>query len=313
MLLRQLRYLFERASQTRRISTITNLKKESRIAVEWSGLSWPARVRDLDTHRGRVLVEYDGWSEKWNEWLSTTTDNIQLLPVDASKEKINDGDDCSKRLVLDVIVEGKSYKSANLADGKTVFLDEESGLLLWSPRFTHPLESSSPTKCDTQVELPDGWIMRQDSSGLPYYFNTLNWKAQWTEPRLSATEIATNMQRVIESIPTGWDVYFDRDGYPYYYNTNTFETVWEIQSVDTVTSHVPTGTPEVTPAVPDGWEMYFTEDGVPYFYCTATKTSYWELPEGVGSLSMDISPTTSSPFEEEQIQKKGKRVGNRKK
>lgn len=254
-----------------------------------------------------MLVQYDGWSEKWNEWVSMEPNNFDQVILEPIEHERHDGSGKNTRLVLEVVVDGKSYKTVNLSDGKTVFLDQETGCLLWHP----PLAPSS-ANLTPDVELPEGWIKRQDSSGDPYFFNSVNWKAQWTEPRLSGQQVATNMKRARDPIPSGWEIFFDRDGNPYYYNTITSETVWEIDEVNAVDpkaseSAAASGEP---PAIPEGWEIYFTEEGVAYFYCTETKTSHWEIPDGVGSLSMDISSGNSNPFEDEQ---KGKRLGNRKK
>ena len=219
-----------------------------------------------------------------------------------------------ERSVVDITVDGKEYKSSNLRDGRTVFLDKDTGVISWYPRHTPytakptPPTNSQSTDSDISTNLPEGWMMRHDSKGSPYYFNTLNWKAQWAQPRLPASQVASNMQRVSEHIPAGWEAYFDRDGYPYYYNVQTSETVWEIAAEDTTPVQPVSSS---TSSVPDGWEIYFTDDGIPYFYCNATNESHWELPEGVGSVGMNIHTSSEDPFEEPASVKESKKSSPR--
>jgi outer membrane protein assembly factor BamB len=183
-----------------------------------------------------------------------------------------------------------------IKDGRTVFLDPESGKLLWSLPVTN-------TEVVETVKLPNGWLCRTDpSSNTPYYFNTINWKAQWTQPRLDASIVAENMKSALSSIPHPYEVYFDVDGNPYYHNIETGKTYWEIPQMSKI--HEKAESPACSRSVPDtnslpeGWEVYFTDDGEPYYYCRATDTSYWEIPDGVGSIQMDVQSTTGDPFEE---------------
>jgi len=285
------------------MSSFSSLEEGAKIAIRWQGSSWPARVKELDPQRSRVLVKYDEWSDKWNEWLSLSQQGVQVDVV-SSPSHLNLSSRTSKqRIVVDVSIDGKIYKTANLKDGRTVVLDNDTGIISLCPTLVESVAPGSSNRVDPQPDsdpqkLPEGWIMRKDLKGSPYYFNTLNWKAQWFEPRLPASQVAENMQRVAETIPSGWEAYYDKDGYPYYYNMQTSETVWELpQTSSTHQSASTSSSPPEIGSVPDGWEIYFTDDGVPYFYCKASDQSYWELPEGVGSTDMDL-PTSSNPFEE---------------
>ena len=297
---------------TRLRCSFSTFSEGTPLAIEWKGSSWKARVKQLDPKRSRILVEYDGWSDRWDEWLSAEDTDVRIRMECTEGKSTESTFPYQSRIVQDVVVEGKSYRTASLKDGRTVFLDPETGILAWfpnvSPRTTLSAEPGEST------ELPEGWIVRKDSRESTYYFNTVNWKAQWIKPRLPAAEVSKNMQRVAEVIPSGWEAYFDKDGYPYYYNAQTSETVWEFPvSENTVTEStaIPSTKTDIS-SVPEGWEIYFTDDGVPYFYCRATNQSYWELPEGVGSSAMDLPTCSENPFEEVSKKKKSQKRTSKK-
>ena len=287
------------AALARSIASQSGAQSGQNVNVSWKGSSWPARIKEIDHNRFKVLVQYDGWSEKWNEWLSCGSSDVDIHSLSQLSPDACPPQNGLTRSVVELQIGGRSFKSANLADGRTVFQDKDTGILSWSPTLTLSPHTSNDISPSSQPEIPEGWIVRHDTKGSEYYFNTINWRAQWERPRLSAADVTINMKRVMEPIPAGWEVYHDRDGYPYYYNSETRETVWELPN----TSDRDHSTQQATPdnqydSFPEGWEIYFTEEGVPYFYCKATNTSHWELPEGVGSLGMDLSLSTSTPFED---------------
>lgn len=292
--------------------SFSTLRAGSPVSISWNGSSWKARVKELDPKQSRVLVKYDEWSEQFDEWLSTADKDIQIDLLQSFPSPVESTNNAPSRTIIEVEVDGVTYRTSNLKDGRTVFLDNETGIVSWFP--TSRISVSETIQVQENVDLPEGWIVRKDSSQSPYYFNTVNWKAQWIKPRLTAAEVAANMQRVAEVVPVGWEAYFDLDGFPYYYNTQTSETVWEFpvaESTPTESTSTPTKDSDIS-SVPDGWELYFTDDGVPYFYCKETSESFWELPEGVGSAAMDLPTCLGNPFMDSSSTKKPQKRSKKK-
>jgi len=264
----------------------------------------------LDESENRALVPYEGWSEKWDEWISRSSTEIEL-PESENPLIRSTGDHHSfqtSRDVTEIVVDGKLYKCSSLKDGRSVFLDPSTGNLLWHiPRkLSHrpDIKPKTENPIPSPKSLPEGWLYREDPhSKTPYYFNTINWKAQWDEPRLLASVVAENIKTTLSTIPHPWEEYFDIDGNPHYHNPDTNKTVWEIplsRKVGTKTQPVQDSVRQSVTEhqdsmdqeklqLPEGWQVYFTDDGEPYYYCVATDKSYWEIPDGVGSDSIDDS------------------------
>ena len=43
-------------------------KKDARVLVKWGGSWWKAHIKQIES--GRYLVHYEGWSDKWDEWVN---------------------------------------------------------------------------------------------------------------------------------------------------------------------------------------------------------------------------------------------------
>ena len=320
------------------------------VSVEWSGLWWPASVKQIDGEKCKV--SFVNWPEKWDEWIGVSSDRVKDPLVQPSSFSLSDPSESStirshatpppvvdsgslSRKVVLVEIGGKEYLTSNLTDGRIVFLDPLTGILSWSvPTAESPEAASKPkepvvesvkavkTKSSATAKkvkagkthvpkakpLPAGFVERTDLEGTPYYFNTINCKAQYLRPTLSAVRVAKNMKTA--QTPTApWEVYFDADGKPYYSNVDTGTVSWVLpaptsekpssslpphHAVDTVVSPAARLRESLSSSesnertlksvmvdnvpLPDGWDVHYTDDGFPYYHCQATGESHWELP-----------------------------------
>lgn len=289
------------------------------VTVDWKGIKWDAVIKDVS--ETKCLVSYKYSEEPFEEW----------IPVSSSRIVSRHGIDCKpnsavlsqghsrcghqefqatphfKRKVMKLDVLGYQFLSTRLRNGKLVIQDPSTGLLSWSipssvfvSRNSERDAVTKPPKSKPKEVVADGFLERKDTCGETYFFNTVNNKAQYARPRLSAQEVADNMSKSSpkDALPAQWELYFDEDGVAYYLNVDTGRTVRTIPKKPAKETDEPIQLEEMELAAPqdcepvkleekksspvstpDGWELHYTEDGSPYYYCQATGESRWELPE----------------------------------
>ena len=288
------------------------------VDVEWGGTWWNARIKESDTQGQRILVSYENWSSKWDEWVelgSSRIRNLSLSNIPAQFDVLAPGPVSTVdfpelssvvnevRTVIELSLNGSSFLSSTLRNGSTVLMDPLTGDLSWSlPKSVPNIKSAgkivSKKVVAPQVSTSDDWIERRTQSGVPYYFNPLTLTSQFELPTVSVNVFAANMAKSdLRS-----DAYFTKDGVPYYQNAG--EVSWHPQegddtpTISEVAADIPVPASQPVKqveqvakkkikkpvptlkeiAVPEGWEIHYADSGFPYYYCQATKTSHWELP-----------------------------------
>lgn len=271
----------------------------SDILIEWEGIWWNAKVKETDSNKNQLLISYENWSSKWDEWVDCVSPRLKHSDTFSIVSSNVSTSSSPVTPVLKMLINGKEYLSAELFNGRTLLMDPESGVLSW----TAAPAIAAPTS---------DWVERTDAAtGVVYYFNPLTKKAQFEAPTLSPERVAENMQKTdLKTLDT---VYYNKDGIPYYQNVESGTVSWEptppthtfeesVPDAEDTVKDAKKDTKKVSqkppreelkscsreiqgklfvepPTVPEGWEMYFTESGVAYYYCCSTGVSHWTLPQ----------------------------------
>jgi len=119
-----------------------------------------------------------------------------------------------------------------------------------------------------QLALPQGWEVRQDNQGRPYYIDHVNKKSTYEDPRY-------NLQ--LFPLPNGWELKFDQQGRPYFVDHNNKKSTYDDPRVIQDYTQPPAPASANVP-LPKGWEMRHDNQGRPYFIDHNNKKSTYDDP-----------------------------------
>ncbi|KAK2192236.1 hypothetical protein NP493_36g04015 [Ridgeia piscesae] len=146
--------------------------------------------------------------------------------------------------------------------------------------------------------VPDGWEVRMDPHGRPYYVDHNSRTTTWERPT---------------PLPSGWERRVDQRGRVYFVDHNTRTTTWQRPNADMMNNiqnyqvwrqnrqldHLahrflfPQQAPDTTDPLgplPDAWEKRSDANGRVYFVNHKNRTTQWEDPRTQGTVDEDPLP-----------------------
>ncbi|EER16177.1 hypothetical protein Pmar_PMAR003640 [Perkinsus marinus ATCC 50983] len=251
------------------------LKPSSELSVEWHKFWWDATVKEVDPQASKVLVGFDAWDSRWDEWIPIDSNRLrERLTTDEAMHTSGTIESAPKK---PSVIERRPIATVEKTEA-TVKVEESAGWEKLRADDGTPYYHNKATG-HTQWEKPggsglsEGWQELKTDSGDSYYYNEATGVTQWERPGVVETPL-----------PEGWEEFRTPEGTPYYHNEAKSETVWErpcggVEAEELpVESGKPTTTEKDERGLPEGWQEFKADDGTPYYYNEATGVTQWRRP-----------------------------------
>ncbi|KAF4656984.1 E3 ubiquitin- protein ligase [Perkinsus chesapeaki] len=272
------------------------LKPSSELSVEWHKFWWDATVKEIDAEAGKVLVGFDAWDSRWDEWVPVDSPRLRerLVADDAMHTSGTIGappaqkpSAIERRPIVKVGLEAGSGGSPSdweellSDDGTPYYHNTATGLTQW--------ERPPALADEASVRLPRGWKEFNAEDGKSYYYNEMTGVTQWERPgeddateklKADAVDKPRELAPAGKAVPEEWQEFKADDGTPYYYNESTGVTQWERPTNEVTSQEQVRSEDVVKQLLPEGWAELKADDGTPYYYCEATGVTQWERPQG---------------------------------
>ncbi|KAF4737745.1 E3 ubiquitin- protein ligase, partial [Perkinsus olseni] len=269
------------------------LKANAQLSVEWHKFWWDATVKEVDTEAKKVLVGFDAWDSRWDEWIpidsnrlrerlsaddplhttGTITPAQKPSPIERRPVVTVERSSPAEAAVIAKVVElPEGWEELRAEDGTPYYHNTATGLTQW--------EKPSSGAATGQAALEKGWQEFKTEDGTSYYYNEGTGVTQWERPEPAASAVAS------KALPDGWEEYHTEDGTPYYYHQATSKTVWERPEEGTAAGGVGEG-------LPAEWEEFEADDGRPYYHNKVTGVTQWEVPVMQEAATTAVSAATA--------------------
>ncbi|KAF4740472.1 E3 ubiquitin- protein ligase, partial [Perkinsus olseni] len=270
------------------------LKAKTELSVEWHKFWWDATVKEVDTEAKKVLIGFDAWDSRWDEWIPIDSNRLrERLTADDPLHTTGTISPAQKPSPIErrpVVTVERSSPAGAAVTAKAVELPEgweglraEDGTPYYHNTATGHTQWEKPSSGagKGQAALEKGWQEFVTDDGTSYYYNEATGVTQWERPEPAAPAVAS------KALPDGWEEYHTEDGTPYYYHQATSKTVWERPEEGTAAGGVGEG-------LPAEWEEFKADDGTPYYHNKVTGVTQWEVPVKQEAATTADSAATES-------------------